>query len=287
VSHNDLKTIPLFRDLKDSHLDALVKAFGKKVVKKGDVLFKSGDMPKEFLVLEKGAVEITEEGASKFLLRGPATIGELGSVTGMPRNTTATAHSEVHLCTISTDALTSFFDKHPEVAFPFYKNLLGAVSDKVRRDRRRLGETRDNLIRTQKAMKQLRELVLSSPETDLSKPVFEVLDEHIEKNRRVHYRVSPTQSYTAEVRLDDGARLSVVEVSDGYLKLAGKADRLTKDRSYWAGVLTLPTGEILVSGSIEREAKDGVVVKLDTLVDEHKQKLDDYTTQLQLLDYVV
>jgi CRP-like cAMP-binding protein len=279
--------IPLFRDLKDSHIEALHKAFGKKVVKKGDVLFKSGDMPKEFLVLEKGAVEITEEGATKFLLRAPATIGELGSVTGMPRNTTATAHSEVHLLTISTEGLHGFFDKHPDVAFPFYKNLLGAVGDKVRRDRRRLGETRDNLIRTQKAMKQLRELVLQSPETELSKPVFEVLDEHIEKNRRVHYRVSPTASFAAEVRLDDGARLNVLEVSDGYLKLAGKADRLTKDRSYWAGVLSLPTGEILVSGSIEREAKDGVVVKLDTLVDEHKQKLDDYTTQLQLLDYVV
>jgi CRP-like cAMP-binding protein len=287
VSHSQLHSIPLFHDLEASHLDALLKAFGKKVVKKGEVLFKTGDTPKEFLVLEKGSVEITEEGAAKFLLRGPATIGELGSVTGIPRNTTATAHSEVHLLTISTAALQAFFAKHAEVAFPFYKNLLGAVSDKVRRDRRRLDETRENLIRTQKAMKQLRELVLQSPETELSKPVFEALDENIEKNRRVHYRVSPTTTYPAEVRLDDGAKLAVIEVSDGFLKLAGKADRLTKDRSYWAGVLALPMGEILVSGRIEREAKDGVVVKLDTLVDEHKQKLDDYTTQLQLLDYVV
>jgi hypothetical protein len=42
-----------------------------------------------------------------------------------------------------------------------------------------------------------------------------------------------------------------------------------------------------VSGSITREGADGVVVKLDTLVDEFKAKLDDYTTKLQLLDFVV
>jgi hypothetical protein len=36
-----------------------------------------------------------------------------------------------------------------------------------------------------------------------------------------------------------------------------------------------------------RDAGDGVVVKLDTLVDEFKAKLDDYSVRLQLLDVVV
>lgn len=100
--------------------------------------------------------------------------------------------------------------------------------------------------------------------------------------------MSPTPAYAVlKVRLDDGQLLNVVEVSQGYLKLDSTSDRLTKDKSYWAGVLVLPTDEILVSGSITREATDGVVVKLDTLVDEFKAKLDDYTTKLQLLDFVV
>jgi hypothetical protein len=49
----------------------------------------------------------------------------------------------------------------------------------------------------------------------------------------------------------------------------------------------MPTGEIVVSGSVVREDANGVVVKLDTMVDEFKKKLDDYTTRLQLLDFVV
>ena len=76
-------------------------------------------------------------------------------------------------------------------------------------------------------------------------------------------------------------------MSNGYLKLEGKAKRLTKDKSLWIGVLALPTSEIAVSGSIERESKDSVVVKLDTLVDEYRTALEDYVTKIQLLDFVV
>jgi hypothetical protein len=49
----------------------------------------------------------------------------------------------------------------------------------------------------------------------------------------------------------------------------------------------MPSAEILVSGTVLREDSVGVVVKLDTLVDEFKAKLDDYSVRLQLLDYVV
>ena len=49
----------------------------------------------------------------------------------------------------------------------------------------------------------------------------------------------------------------------------------------------MPTTEILVSGTVVREDSTGVVVKLDTLVDEFKAKLDDYSVRLQLLDFVV
>ena len=59
------------------------------------------------------------------------------------------------------------------------------------------------------------------------------------------------------------------------------------DCAAMCGVMVMPGAEIVVSGIIVREASDGVVVKLDTLVDEFKSKLDDYTTRIQLLDFVV
>ena len=104
---------------------------------------------------------------------------------------------------------------------------------------------RSNIVRTQKAMKQMRETVLAAAETDISKPIFETLDTLIDRNRRANYRVSPTRSYPAHVRLDDGKILPVLEVSEGYVKVAGRTKDLTTDPSFWAGVLVVPTSEIL------------------------------------------
>src|SRR5690606_31885446 len=123
------------------------------------------------------------------------------------------------------------------------------VSDKVQRDRRLLGEMRTNIIRTQKSMKQMRELVLAAAETELSKPLFETLDDLIDNNRRANYRVTPPAAFPAHVRLDDARKLDILEVSEGFLKVAGNAKGLTSDPTYWAGVLVTPTAEILVSGS--------------------------------------
>ncbi len=287
IKPSDLHTIPLFRGISDERLRELLSAFKKASHPKGTVLFRPGDVPSAFVLLVKGEVAVEEEGASRFVVRPVSPIGELGSVTGIPRSTTATATSEVEILTMPVADLLGFFEKNADTGFAFYKNLLGVVSDKVRRDRRRMDDMRGNIIRTQKAMKSMREMVLAAQETELSKPIFEQLEDLIGNNRRANYRVSPTPAYAAKVRLDDGQLLNVVEVSQGYLKLDSTSDRLTKDKSYWAGVLVLPTDEILVSGSITREATDGVVVKLDTLVDEFKAKLDDYTTKLQLLDFVV
>ena len=197
------------------------------------------------------------------------------------------ATTDVEVLTVPVGDLLGFFDANADIGLAFYKNLLSVVSDKVRRDRRRLGEMRANIIRTQKAMKTMRETVLAAAESDISKPLFESLDQLIDNNRRANYRVSPTAGFPAQVRLDNGHLARVVEVSEGYLKIEGKTADLTGDPSYWSGVLVMPTSEILVSGTVLREDNGAVVVKLDALVDEFKAKLDDYSVRLQLLDYVV
>ncbi len=287
IKPSDLHTIPLFRGIPDAQLAELLGAFEKVSRKQKTVIFRAGDTPDRFELLVKGELLVEEEGAARFTLRPVSPVGELGALTHIPRSTTATAITDVELLELPVTDLLGFFEKNADIGFAFYRNLLGVVSDKVRRDRRRMDEMRGNIIRTQKAMKSMRELVLAAHETELSRPLFEQLDDLIQNNRRANYRVTPAPGYSAKLRLDDGKFLDVLEVSQGYLKLDGKTAELTRDRSFWAGVLVLPTDEILVSGSITREAKDGVVVKLDTLVDEFKAKLDDYTTKLQLLDFVV
>ncbi len=282
-----LKSLPLFQGIAEARLGQLVSAFRPVTKRAGTVLFRPGDLAAHFEILSSGEVNIEEEGSVRFALRPVAPLGELGALTGIPRNTTATAITDVQILTIPVGDLLGFFDDHKDIGFAFYKNLLNLVSDKVRRDRRLLGEMRTNIIRTQKAMKQMRELVLSSTETDISKPIFDTLDTLIDNNRRANYRVSPTTAFPAEVRLDDGRHVRVLEVSEGFLKLEGSAADLTDDPTHWAGVLVTPTDELLVSGAIFREGTRDVVIKLDKLVDEFKTKLDDYTTRVQLLDFVV
>lgn len=290
---SDLRTLPLFQGIPEARLEQLVSAFQPQAHKAGTVLFRPGETATRFELLVKGEVCIQEEATStevpptRFDLRPLAALGELGSLTGLPRSTTATATTDVEVLSINVGDLLGFFDAHGDIGLAFYKNLLSIVSDKIRRDRSRIEDMRTNIVRTQKAMKQMREIVLAAEESDISKPIFDTLDTLIDSNRRANYRVSPSTTYPAHVRLDDGSIVRVLEVSEGYVKIASKIQDLTKDPTFWAGVLVVPTSEILLSGAVVREGDDGVVVKLDKPIDEYKTKLDDYTTRVQLLDFVV
>ena len=282
----DLRAIPLFRDITEDHLAKLTHAMQKKTHPAGYALFREGDVPEHFLLLVRGEVTLKEGTDDRFRLRPVAPIGELGSLTGIPRNGEAIAATEIEVWSIAVKELTTFFDENSAVALRFYRNLLDVVSDKVRRDRHRLDDMRSNLIRTQKTMKKVRELVLASQETPISKQVFEAIDELIEHNRRAHYRVSPAPSLESSMRLDDGKVAAVKELSEGYLKLELPVKGHAKGTEL-AGVLKMPLTEIAVSGRVERAGSDGVVLKLDLLIDSYKAALDDYITRLQMLDYVV
>lgn len=283
----DLRSIPLFRDFKDEHLAELIKAFERETVPAQKTLFTVGEVPTRFMLLGKGEVSLMEGNEERFRLRPLAPIGELGSMTGLPRNVSAVTATEVELWSVGVPKLLSFFESHGAVGLSFYQNLLGLVSDKVRRDELRLDQMRTNIIRTQKAMKQLRELVLQSAETEISKPIFEALDDLIEHNRRAHYRCVPTPKFAARVRLDDGSMGDVAEVSDGFLKVAPGVEMPRVVGEAWSAVLCLPSGEMPVSGAVQRAGSDGVVIRLDGFIDDYRRMLEDYMTRLQMLDFVV
>lgn len=283
----DLRSIHLFRDIPEAPLAALLKIFTREKIPAGQVILREGDVGTRLRLLVDGEVTLTEDGAKRFTLKPVTLIGELGGLTGTPRNATATTAKASEVWSVEGKKLMAFFDKNAEIGLPFYHALLGATSAKIRRDKARMDQMRKNIIRTQKSMKELRDLVLSKPETPISKPVCDALEHHIERNRRAGYRVAPTSAFPAFVKLESGAKIPVLEISNGYLKLEGKGSRLTKDASLWVGVLALPQSEVAVSGSLERQSDDGVVVKLDTLPDETKLAVEDYVTQIQLMDFVV
>jgi CRP/FNR family transcriptional regulator, cyclic AMP receptor protein len=287
VRPSDLHAIPLFQNITDDHLAELMSAFERRTLGADEVLFEAGSEPRHFLLLMSGEVALREGGETRFRLNPIAPIGELGAVTGSRRNTTAVTTQPSEVWSIGVAELRAFFEKHGDVAFPFYHNLLNIVADKVRRDTRRVEEMRANLIRTQKAMKRLLEVVLEAPETPLSKTVCETLEDLIEHNRRAHYLVEPAHTLKSSVRLDGGAIVPVLELSDGILHLGKLPSPPPIKGAHWSGVLVLPTGEVPVCGTVESSHDSRVLVKLDLLIADYAAILRDYLTRLQMLDFVV
>lgn len=315
VRPSDLHAIPLFHGITDEHLAELMSAFERLTLPAGELLFEAGSEPKHFLLLAAGEVSLREPsreggrpltpgpnrtedalagaGEPRFRLSPVAPIGELGAVTGLRRNTTAVTSQPSEVWRIGVGDLRLFFEKHGDIAFPFYHNLLNIVADKVRRDARRLEETRANLIRTQKGMKRLLELVLESEETPLSKTICDTLEELIEHNRRSHYLVEPVSTLTSWVRLDAGATVPVREISDSLLRIAAPppqepaASPPSKPGTDWSGVLVTPGGEVPVSGKVESADAGGSLIKLDLFIDQYAAVLRDYLTRVQMLDFVV
>jgi CRP/FNR family transcriptional regulator, cyclic AMP receptor protein len=282
----DLHGVALLRDLTPDQLTTLTGALEQRNLPAGHVLFRAGEPASDFLLLMRGEVTIKEGDDERVRLHPISPIGELGALAGLRRNTEAVTAVESEVWGIAVTSLMQLFEQNTGLAFHFYRTMLAGAAEKVRHDRRRIDDMRENIIRTQKRMKQLRELVLSSRETELSKPIFEALDELIERNRRAHYRVTPNPALPSSVRMEDGSTVRLLELSDGYLKLDLPASSWPR-AAEWSGVVVLPGREILVSGRVVRGGPDGVVMKLDLLIDDYKQALADYVTQLQLLDFVM
>jgi hypothetical protein len=147
-----------------------------------------------------------------------------------------------------------------------------------------MADMRRNLIRTQKELKRLRELVLESAETPLSAPVHDALEQLIASNRRVGYRVDPPPALAARLRLDGGTA-QVTSLSRTQLTLAAPAP-LADDATWCSGVLDLAGTEIPISGAVTR-GDDRITIVLDLLIDASAAVLEGYLTRVQLLDILV
>jgi CRP/FNR family cyclic AMP-dependent transcriptional regulator len=287
VRTNDLHAIPLFQGITEQHLHALLGAFETLPVPAGEVLFEAGSEPLHFHILVSGEVELREGETARFTLSPIAPIGELGALTTLARNTTAVTTKASEILRIGRAELMDFFERHGDVAFPFQHNLLQVVALKIRRDIRRIVEMRANLIRTQKSMKRMLELVLDTPETPLSKEIAETLEDLIEHNKKGHYLVEPTGGLHGSVRLDSGALVPVLELSDGFVRFGKWPGEMPAKGDRFSGVLVTAQAEIPISGTVESHGDRSVLVSLDLLIDEYQKTLKEYLTRVQMLDFVV
>jgi CRP/FNR family cyclic AMP-dependent transcriptional regulator len=213
MSPAQFRAMPLFRGISDEPLAQLTEIFERLELDADTVVFESNSPAEYVYLLERGEIEVREGDKVQFRVHPPSPIGELGGLTGTRRITTAVTTQPSTVLRVTREALMQYFQGHGEVAVPFYQNLITVVTHKVRRDQRRVADMRQNLISTQKAMKELRDYLLESPDTPVSEKLHSTLDELIRRNRRVNYRVSPPEMLGSQMRLDSGRSVPVVEIS--------------------------------------------------------------------------
>jgi CRP-like cAMP-binding protein len=277
----ELRTIPLFHGFADEELIPLGGLFEKIDGGLGKILFDVGEPAIDLYVLTDGEVVLDSPADDVFRLHPPALIGELGALTGLSRSTRATLTPGSTVWALRASMLQDYLASRQELGLRFLVNLLGLVADKVHRDQRRLGDMRQNLIRTQKELKRLREVVLEAAETPLSAPVHDALEKMITHNRRVNYRVEPPPALAATIRLADEA-VPVSDISRTHVSVASPTPPAVG--TWLSGVLHLAGAEILISGRVARVYDNKLTLELDLLIDEYAAILEGYLTRAQLLD---
>ena len=95
IQPSDLRTLPLFRDIKDAQLTELIGTFAKETLPAGKTLFQVGEVPTRLVLLFKGEISLLEGEEERFRLRPLAPVGELGAITSHPRNVTAVTATQV------------------------------------------------------------------------------------------------------------------------------------------------------------------------------------------------
>ncbi|MBI2375186.1 MAG: Crp/Fnr family transcriptional regulator [Deltaproteobacteria bacterium] len=286
VTPADLGKVPLFASITEAHLQTMLDAFTTERVEKGTVLFEAGAVPDRLLLLADGEVALLEEGEERFRLKALAPIGELGSLTGLLRRTTAVTATDATLLVMPKAAMLAFFEAHGDVAFPFHSNLLAIAADKLRRDRQRLEEMRHNLIITQRAMKKMADLLLEADDTPLHEKLYEDLSKLIEQNKKGHYLVEPAKALPTRARFDDGRIVEVLALSADEVDLPIEPPRDPND-GHSSFVLLLGDKEIAVSGRVASASPERARVKLDLLIEDSARALQDYLTRLLMLDVIL
>lgn len=279
--------MPLFKDIDRTAVASLLNRCLERRLPAGATLFSEGDDARKLYILIDGEIKLVRESREVFRISGVQLVGELGAMTGIPRNTTATLTSDSLVLSISGDELTELLQEDLTFGIAVYRNLVSILAEKAVRDKLRQDEMRENLIRTQKEMKRIADLILEQPETPLSEPIFDALQENVARNRRANYRVKPTPQLPAFLDLD-GLRLVVLNMSakDVALHVNGEGD-LPNVGDHVSGVLHAADLELPLSGDVVRRDTAVLAITLDLMIEEYEAQLTDYLVRVQMLSFVV
>lgn len=148
-----LRSVSLFAPLNDEEIDSLVDHLRYCPFTKGETATKQGNVAHWLYVLVSGKVEVRVRGekASKDVacIEAPGFFGEMGLMTGEPRQADVIALVDIECYRLDKDAFNHVMQKRPEVAAEFSRTLA---------ERRvELWSVRDDLSEEEKAKRRATE----------------------------------------------------------------------------------------------------------------------------------
>ncbi|MBN1827558.1 MAG: Crp/Fnr family transcriptional regulator [Deltaproteobacteria bacterium] len=112
-ARNPLKDILLFKSLQPEDSERLVATLRRRMLKKGEVLFRKGDEGSSLFIVKRGTVKIvlpTEMGdeVTPAILTGGDVFGEMALLDGMPRSADAVALEDTELLVLGRKNFLDF-----------------------------------------------------------------------------------------------------------------------------------------------------------------------------------
>src|SRR4051812_30945539 len=128
-----LQGSPLFGSLPERQLDALMRHARRRVFRRGETIFRHGDIGNALFLLENGRVKVvvTSEQGEEVLLAGlgPGEVfGELSVFDGLPRSATVVVLEDVVSLQLDRAAFQEQVRKDPDIAL----HLLAVLSGRIR-----------------------------------------------------------------------------------------------------------------------------------------------------------
>lgn len=133
-----LRSLELFKDLKDKELGLLVESLHSRSYKEGEVVFMEGDIGRALFILETGKVELTKRDAAGkprkiFTLEPGDFFGEMALLEQLPRTASAVAVERSYVHLLYRSKLDSILHHHPHIGVSILTHLARLLSNRLRR----------------------------------------------------------------------------------------------------------------------------------------------------------
>jgi CRP/FNR family transcriptional regulator, cyclic AMP receptor protein len=127
-----LERLPIFRNISADQLEPLHRCAVRQVFEEGAPIFRQGDIPEYFYIVEEGIVDIVLPAVADEItvatFESGSFFGELGVFDNQPRTATARACVDTALICIPVSVLADLVENHPSAA----KQFMSVIIERLR-----------------------------------------------------------------------------------------------------------------------------------------------------------